>query len=106
VTTASWTNRPRCAVNRVPVINGSNLFELSNTTNPGALTPQQQRLGGKDETGLDNLRQTRIPVIALRRDAMAGFQHSPQMLSVVPPQTMIETDFAAEHNCAFWANLG
>jgi para-nitrobenzyl esterase len=31
---------------------------------------------------------------------------SQQMISLVPPQPQVETDFAAEHNCAFWALAG
>jgi hypothetical protein len=27
---------------------------------------------------------------------------SAQMLSLVPPQPQIETDFASRHHCAFW----
>ena len=26
-----------------------------------------------------------------------------RMMSLVPPQPQLETDFAARHNCAFWA---
>jgi len=29
-----------------------------------------------------------------------------RMISLVPPQPQVETDFAAEHNCAFWALAG
>ena len=28
---------------------------------------------------------------------------STRMLSLVPPQPQLSTDFAARHNCAFWA---
>jgi len=28
------------------------------------------------------------------------------MISLIPPQPQGETDFAAEHNCAFWALAG
>jgi carboxylesterase type B len=31
---------------------------------------------------------------------------SQQMISLVPPEPQTETDFAAEHNCAFWALAG
>jgi para-nitrobenzyl esterase len=29
-----------------------------------------------------------------------------RMISLIPPQPQVETDFAAEHNCAFWALAG
>ncbi len=32
-----------------------------------------------------------------------GGEDSAQMLSLVPPQPRVETDFAAQHHCAFWA---
>ena len=32
-----------------------------------------------------------------------AFGNSQQMLSLVPPQPQLETDFAARHHCAFWA---
>jgi para-nitrobenzyl esterase len=38
-----------------------------------------------------------------RRAPLAAFGDSAQMLSLVPPQPQIETDFAARHHCAFWA---
>ena len=28
---------------------------------------------------------------------------SQQMLSLIPPRPQVETGFAAEHHCAFWA---
>jgi para-nitrobenzyl esterase len=28
---------------------------------------------------------------------------SAKMLSLIPPQPQLETDFAARHHCAFWA---
>ena len=29
-----------------------------------------------------------------------------QMLSLIPPRPQVETGFAAEHHCAFWALAG
>jgi para-nitrobenzyl esterase len=29
--------------------------------------------------------------------------NSAKMLSLVPPQPQLETDFSARHHCAFWA---
>jgi hypothetical protein len=31
---------------------------------------------------------------------------SPQGLSLIPPRPQLETDFSAEHHCAFWAHAG
>ena len=31
---------------------------------------------------------------------------SQQMLSLIPPRPRVETGFAAEHHCAFWALAG
>jgi para-nitrobenzyl esterase len=30
--------------------------------------------------------------------------HPQEMLSLAPPQPQVETDFAAEHHCAFWSS--
>jgi para-nitrobenzyl esterase len=32
--------------------------------------------------------------------------HSQQMLSLIPPQPQVKTDFAEAHHCAFWAKTG
>jgi len=40
---------------------------------------------------------------AARLGARAAGANSARMLSLVPPQPQLETDFAARHHCAFWA---
>jgi len=55
--------------------------------------------GGGHEAGLDNLAKTGIPAAGWPR--FAGT--SQRMLSLVPPAPQVETDFAAQHHCAFWS---
>ena len=53
----------------------------------------------------------KIPLITARRPSFWAAVPWPafdgtgsaQMLSLVPPQPQIETDFTTRHHCAFWA---
>jgi para-nitrobenzyl esterase len=75
------------------------LFDLSNTAYPGTLTPAQQQLAQAMQRDWTNLAQTGVPA-----GSWPQFSASDQqMLSLVPPSPHVETNFAAEHNCAFWA---
>ena len=81
------------------------LFSLSNTPFPGALTPPQQHLAAAMKQYWTNLARTGSP--PRREPLWPRFDStSQQMLSLIPPQPQAETDFAAEHHCAFWAHAG
>ena len=51
--------------------------------------------------GLGELRRQRQPVDA--RTALAVVGNGTKVLSLVPPQPQVTTDFAAAHHCSFWA---
>jgi para-nitrobenzyl esterase len=79
------------------------LFSLSNTAFAGVLTPQQQQLARAMKQYWTNLATTGIP-------SSPGLPLWPrfestgqQILSLVAPRPDTETTFAAEHQCAFWA---
>ncbi len=75
------------------------LFALSNTPYPGVLSAAQERLARTMKRYWTNLAKTGAPAARwpLFTDA------SQQVLSLVPPRPRVETDYAAEHHCAFWA---
>src|SRR5580692_3886111 len=78
------------------------LFSLQNTPFPGVLTPSQERLAAAMNQYWTNQARTGSPASLWRRfDAT-----SQQMLSLIPPRPQVETGFAAEHHCAFWALAG
>jgi para-nitrobenzyl esterase len=79
------------------------LFSLANTPFPGVLTPSQQRLAAAMKQYWTTLAKTGSPDSSAvpwwpRFDATR-----PQLLSLVPPRPQVETGFAAEHHCTFWA---
>jgi para-nitrobenzyl esterase len=45
-----------------------------------------------------NLAKTGVPAVGWPRFSPT----SQQVLSLVPPQPQVETDFSAQHHCAFW----
>jgi para-nitrobenzyl esterase len=79
------------------------LFSLTNTPFPGVLTPSQQQLAASMKKYWTTLAKTGSPNSHPapwwpRFDAT-----SQQMLSLVAPRPQVETGFAAEHHCEFWA---
>ena len=77
------------------------LFHLPNAPNQTPLHPDQQTLAASMRAAWVNFAATGSPATAaLPWPAFGGSQ---QMLSLVPPQPQLETDFAARHHCAFWA---
>ncbi len=79
------------------------LFSLSNTPFPGVLTPPQQRLAAAMKQYWTNLAKTGTPD-SLAEPWWPRFTGtSQQVLSLIPPRPQVETSFAAEHHCAFWA---
>jgi para-nitrobenzyl esterase len=75
------------------------LFTLQNTPFPGVLTAPQQQLAAAMKQYWTNLAKTGSPASLWPRFDRT----SQQMLSLVPPRPQVETGFAAEHHCAFWA---
>jgi para-nitrobenzyl esterase len=74
------------------------LFDLTSAPFPGALTAGQQQLAAIMKRDWTNLARFGGPGTWPRFTAA-----SQQILSLVPPHPRVETDFAAEHHCAFWA---
>jgi para-nitrobenzyl esterase len=77
------------------------LFNLPNAPHPPTLNPDQQTLAASMRTAWVNFAATGTPATAAL--PWPAFGNSQQMLSLVPPQPQLETDFAARHHCAFWA---
>ena len=78
------------------------LFDMPNAPVPAQLSADQQALAASMRAAWVNFAATGNPTTA----AMpwpAFSTGSAQMLSLVPPQPQLETDFAARHHCAFWA---
>jgi para-nitrobenzyl esterase len=79
------------------------LFSLRNTAFPGALTRQQRQLAAAMKQYWTNLAKGASPAPPGEPLWPRFEPTSQQILSLVPPQPQIETSFAAEHHCAFWA---
>jgi len=78
------------------------LFDLPNAPVPAPLSAGQQVLAASMRAAWANFAATGNP--ATRAVPWPAFgAGGAQMLSLVPPQPQIETDFAARHHCAFWA---
>ncbi len=79
------------------------LFHLNESEFPGTLTPQQQRLSAAMQRYWTNFARSGSPS-APGVPPWPQFTSSGQrMISLVPPAPQVETGFAAEHQCAFWA---
>jgi len=79
------------------------LFDLPNAPAPAMFSPRQQALAASMRTAWANFAATGNPSsAAVPWPAFSGKAGAP-MLSLVPPQPQIETDFAASHHCSFWA---
>jgi para-nitrobenzyl esterase len=78
------------------------LFDLPNAPFPPQLSVGQQALAASMRAAWANFAARSNP--ATRAVPWPAFgAGSAQMLSLVPPQPQIETDFAGRHHCAFWA---
>ena len=75
------------------------LFGPATIAQQGPFTQAQQRLAAAMKQDWTSLAKTGVPASGWPRFSAA----SQQILSLVPPQPRTETDFAAEHHCAFWA---
>ena len=82
------------------------LFSLSNVAYPGVLSPPQQQLAATMKQYWTNFARQGFPS-STTEPPWPGFDSTSQrMLSLIPPQPQLETNFAAEHHCAFWALAG
>jgi para-nitrobenzyl esterase len=75
------------------------LFELSNVAYPATLSPAQEQLAQAMQRDWTNLAKSGVPAVRWPRFTVSD----QQTLSLVPPSPQVETNFAAEHNCSFWA---
>jgi para-nitrobenzyl esterase len=75
------------------------LFSLATAAHPARFSQAQLQLAAAMKQDWTNLAKTGIPAAGWPR--FAGT--SQRMLSLVPPTPQVETDFAAQHHCAFWA---
>jgi para-nitrobenzyl esterase len=80
------------------------LFDLRNTPHPGVLSPPQQHLAATMQQYWTMFVKTASPTSPGEPQWPQFHSHSQQVLSLGLPQPSTETDFAAEHNCAFWAH--
>jgi para-nitrobenzyl esterase len=78
------------------------LFDLPNQP-PAPLSGDQQALAASMRAAWAIFAASGNPATAtVAWPAFAG-ANSAQMLSLVPPQPQVETDFASSHHCSFWA---
>jgi len=75
------------------------LFGPAAVPQPGPFSQAQRQLAAAMKQDWTNLAKTGVPASGWPRFSGA----SQRMLSLVPPRPRTETDFAAQHHCAFWA---
>jgi para-nitrobenzyl esterase len=78
------------------------LFHLNESGFPGTLTSQQHRLSASMRRYWTNFARSGSPS-GPGEPAWPRFGGGQRMVSLVPPTPQVETGFAAEHKCAFWA---
>ena len=78
------------------------LFDLPNAPFPGTLNPDQQALAATMRSAWTSFSATGDPSTV---SLWPSFGLVGSVVSLVPPQPMVETDFSAVHQCAFWAAL-
>jgi para-nitrobenzyl esterase len=79
------------------------LFDQPNAPVPGTLNPGQQALAASMRTVWASFAARGNPATAAVPWPAFGGAGGARMLSLVPPQPRIETDFASRHHCSFWA---
>ena len=79
------------------------LFDLPNAHVPSPLNPGQQALAASMQAAWARFAATGNPATAAVPWPSFAGANTARMMSLVPPQPQLETDFAARHNCAFWA---
>ena len=81
----------------------ADLIDLPNAPVPATFTADQQALAASMRTAWVNFAATGNPAsAAVPWPGFSGGNHAP-VLSLVAPQPQVETDFAAQHHCSFWA---
>jgi para-nitrobenzyl esterase len=75
------------------------LFSQTTVPRPVSFSAAQQRLAAAMKQDWTTMAKTGVPAAGWPR--FTGT--SQQMLSLVPPTPQVETDFSAQHHCAFWA---
>jgi para-nitrobenzyl esterase len=78
------------------------LFDLPNASFPPQFTAAQQALAASMRAAWAHFAATGNPATAAVPWPAISANSTP-MLSLVPPQPQLETDFATRHHCAFWA---
>jgi para-nitrobenzyl esterase len=76
------------------------VFDLTTVPRPASLSAAQQQLAAVMKQDWAAMARAGSPAAGWPRFSRA----SQQTLSLVPPRPRAETDFAAEHRCAFWAS--
>jgi para-nitrobenzyl esterase len=79
------------------------LFELPNAPVPGTLNAGQQSLAESMQAAWASFAASGNPATAAVPWPAFGHADRASVLSLVPPQPQLETDFAARHHCSFWA---
>jgi para-nitrobenzyl esterase len=77
------------------------LFDQPNAPFPATLTADQRALAASMRAAWANFAASGDP--SSRPLPWPSLGDGAQVMSLVPPQPQVETDFAAEHHCAFWA---
>ncbi len=77
------------------------LFDQPNAPFPATLTASQQTLAASMRAAWANFAASGNP--SSRALPWPSFADGAQVMSLVPPQPQVETDFATAHHCAFWA---
>ncbi len=79
------------------------LFDLNASLLPGTLTPAQQRLAASMQRYWTNFAKQGVTSSPGEPPWPQFHSGSQRMISLIPPAPGVETDFTAEHQCAFWA---
>ena len=77
------------------------LFDQPNAPFPAVLNADQQALAAKMRTAWANFAASGNP--SSHTVPWPPSSDGAKVLSLVPPQPQVETDFAAAHHCSFWA---
>jgi para-nitrobenzyl esterase len=77
------------------------LFDQPNAPVPGTLTADQEALAASMRAAWAHFAARGDPSSAAV--PWPSFNDGAHVLSLVPPQPQVETDFAASHHCSFWA---
>jgi para-nitrobenzyl esterase len=77
------------------------LFDQPNAPYPATFTAAQQALAASMRAAWANFAATGDP--SSRALPWPSFGDGAQVMSLVPPQPQVETDFAAAHHCSFWS---